>query len=171
MPGGPGIDPAKAALAMSLEGAGYTNTEIGRKAGLAESSVRSILSRHGKWGEIEEKPVFAALRAEQNKHLEAAFRTASAQLLARSMDEDKLAKASTYQLVIASSVAVDKARLLAGESTENIAVHHTQSIEIEGAADKLAAALMRFSTTVLESENEAIDVTPTPLENKVDTKE
>lgn len=152
MPGAPSIDPAKAAEVYNLHAAGYSGNDIARRTGVTRPSVQDILAKHGHWGVIADKPVFIKLRLEQNKALEAAFRAGSAELLGRAFDEDKLKKASTYQLVIASSIALDKSRLLAGESTENIAVHH-ESEAIEAAADKIAGALMRFQTIVLEPEN------------------
>ena len=158
MPGAPSIDPAKAALAFNLEEAGYNPTQIAPKADLNRASVYDILKKHGRWGEIADKPVFQKLRQEQNQHLEAGFRTASAQLLARSLDEEKLQKASTYQLVIASSVAIDKARLLAGEPTEitaSVNIHAIQGL------DRLASLL---SQSLLPPSNdvprETIEVEP-----------
>src|SRR3990167_2092476 len=138
MPGAPSIDPKKAMTALNLEAAGHTGNAISAITGLARSSVRDILRGHGRWGEVADKPVFARLRAEQQVHLEAAFRTAAAEFLARSTDEDKLQKASTYQLVIASSIALDKSRLLAGEPTEIVATYNLHAIE---GIDRLASIL------------------------------
>ena len=133
-----GIDVMKAAAAMNLSDAGYGASEIGRQLNLPQSTVRYIVGRHGKWGEIAEKPLFAKYRAEQNQHLEAASRFAAKELLARAFDEDKLNKASTLQLVTAFGITLDKARLLAGEPTEI-----TQSVNLHAVSglDKLAALL------------------------------
>ena len=129
---------------MNLAEAGYSGQEIARNTGLNNRSVYDVLHRHGRWGEVAEKPVFIRLRAEQNQHLEAAFRSAAAEFLVRSMEEDKLAKASTYQLVIASSIAIDKARLLAGESTENVAHLHLHEIPaLDRLAEKLGQTLLQ----------------------------
>ena len=166
VPGAPSIDPIKAAVAFNLAEIGTAKNEIARRTGISEASVRDILNKHGRWGDICELPVFAKLRAEQNQSLEAAFRIAAAQSLELAMTQEKLAKASYYQLVIGSSVAIDKARLLAGESTSNVAVvHHVEVENMSAAADAIAHSLLRFSqasTTVLELQNEVIDVTPEP---------
>ena len=143
MPGGCNIDPAKAAAALNLAEAGYTPTQISRETGVSQPSISGILHRHGRWGEVTKLPVFNELRREQNLHLEAAFRAGAAQLLGRAFDESKLEKASTYQLVIASSIALDKSRLLAGESTENVAVLVRHELSTED------ALLKRLASTLL----------------------
>jgi hypothetical protein len=138
MPGNVGTDPKLAAQVMNMADAGYMGQQIANVTGLPASSVSEIIRKHGRWGEVADKPVFIALRQEQNKVLEAGYRTAAGQLLARAFDEDKLAKAGTYQLVVASGIAIDKARLLAGESTQNVSVHATHEI---AALDKLCEML------------------------------
>jgi hypothetical protein len=139
------IETVKAAQAMNLKDAGYQVAEISRITKLNRSSVDDILNGRGHWSELVEKPVFIELRRAQNQALEAGFRHASSVLLQRAFDESKLEKASTYQLVIASSVALDKARLLAGESTANVEVH--SKVEVTG-LDNLCSAL---SQVLLES--------------------
>ena|SRR3990167_1914014 len=160
MPGARSIDPVKAAVAFNLFEAGYAKNDIARRTGISEASVRDILAKHGRWGEVAERPVFARLRADQNLHLEAAFRAGSAVLLARAFEESKLKKASTFQLVIAASTALDKSRLLAGESTSNIAIaHHVEVQDLNIAADRIAHSLLRFSGGL------AVDITPTESDN------
>jgi hypothetical protein len=132
------IDPKLAAQVMNMAEAGYQGQRISEAVGLPASSVSDIIARHGRWGDIADKPVFEALRRQQNQTLEAAFRAGAGQLLARAFDEDKLAKAGTYQLVVASGIAIDKARLLAGESTQNVSIHATHEV---AALDKLCEML------------------------------
>ena len=155
MPGAPPIDPVKAAMAMELADTGYMGSQIARKTGLAQTTVHDILNRHGRWGEVAEQPVFAKLRRDQQIHLEAALRTASAKLLDRAMDEDKLAKASTYQLVIASSIALDKSRLLAGEPTEITA--SVSLVAIQG-IDRLASMLSQALLPSNDVPRETIEI-------------
>ena len=145
MGAGPAIDPIKAAHAMNLADVGYSGAAISRITQLNQASVSDILNGKGHWSTLVEKPVFLELRRAQNQTLEAGFRSASNVLLQRAFDESKLEKASTYQLVIASSVALDKARLLAGESTANVEVH--SKVEVTG-LDNLCSAL---SQVLLES--------------------
>ena len=170
MPGAPWIDPAKAAQAMNLGEVGYSSAKVAEIVGLNARSVRDIIRQHGRWGEIAETPVFAKLRLAQNETLEVAFRAAAAESLALAMSPEKLDKASYYQLVIGSGIALDKSRLLAGESTSNIAVaHHVEAEDLDQVVEKLARSLLRFSTTVSDPRNEPIDVTPTASESKVDS--
>ena len=138
MPGAPSINPIKAAIAYNLAEAGFAKNEIARRTTISEASVRDILNKHGRWGEIAEKPVFAKLRAEQKLVLEAGYRASAAKFLDRSLEEAKLEKASTYQLVIASSIALDKSQLLAGEPTEITASINLHAIQ---GLDRLAAML------------------------------
>ena len=148
MPGAHSIPIEKAALALNLDEAGYNPTQIAQQTSLSRPTVYDILGRHGHWGEVTDLPAFNKLRREQNQHLEAGFRAGSAKLLARAFDEDKLVKASTYQLVIASSIAIDKAQLLAGlptEITASYAIH-----EIRG-LDRIAEALSQTLLDVTES--------------------
>jgi hypothetical protein len=155
--GGEAIDPVKAAQAYNLADVGYSGESISRIAKLSRSSVTDILNQKGHWSTLVESPVFKALRREQNQVLEAGFRASANLLLQRAFDESKLEKASTYQLVIASSVALDKARLLAGESTQNIEVH--SKLEVTG-LDNLCSAL---SQVLLESST----VSPTQTSDSV----
>jgi hypothetical protein len=145
MGAGPAIDPLKAAHAMNLADVGYSGAAISRITQLNQASVSDILNGKGHWSTLVEKPVFHELRRTQNQVLEAGFRASANLLLQRAFDESKLEKASTYQLVIASSVALDKARLLAGESTANVEVH--SKVEVTG-LDNLCSAL---SQVLLES--------------------
>jgi hypothetical protein len=160
--GGEAIDPVKAAQAYNLADVGYSGESISRIAKLSRSSVTDILNQKGHWSTLVESPVFKALRREQNQVLEAGFRASANLLLQRAFDESKLEKASTYQLVIASSVALDKARLLAGESTQNIEVH--TKLEVTG-LDNLCSALSQVlleSTKVSQSQTTDSVTVPIP---------
>ena len=158
MPGAPGIDPAKAAMAMELADT-HNPTQIAAITQLKRTSIYDILGKHGHWGEIADRPVFIKLRQQQQAHLEAAFRAGSAKLLERAFDEDKLQKASTYQLVIASSIAVDKARLLAGEPTEITA--SVSLVAIQG-IDRLASILSQSLLSSNDVLRETIEIKAEP---------
>ena len=158
MPCAPSIDPVKAAMAYNLAEAVFAKNEIARRTTISEASVRDILNKHGRWGVVAEKPVFAKLRAEQKLVLEASYRTSAAKFLERSMEEAKLEKASTYQLVIASSIALDKSQLLAGEPTEITASVNIHAIQgLDRLASILSQALMPASNDV---PHETIEVEP-----------
>lgn len=165
MPGAPSIDIAKAALAFNLADAGLKPIQIAAQTGLARPSVHDILNKHGRWGEVAERPVFNALRQQQQQTLEVAFRSASATLLERAMDPEKLLKASTYQLVISSGIALDKSRLLAGEPTEITA---SIDLHLVGNLDNLAARLAETLINIranVSSETNAVIVDKTNIES------
>jgi len=141
--GHPGTDPIKAAQAMALGDVGYNTRQIAADIGIPQSTVRDIVKKHGRWGEIADKPVFAKLRSEQSQILEAAYRAGSAELFARAFDPAKLEKASTYQLVMSSAIAIDKARLLAGEATQHVAHAHVHEVKgLDALAARLGQALL-----------------------------
>lgn len=170
MPGALMITPQEAASVFNLDAAGYKPKQIAAEVGISRPSVYDILGKHGRWGEIADGPVFDALRRDQNKTLEAAFRAAAVESLENAHKPEKLAKASYFQLVLGSATEIDKARLLAGESTQNIAVQHDVAEITEDIAEKLARSLLRFSTAVLDPRNGPIDVTPTASETKVESQ-
>ena len=158
MPGAPQIPYHKAAAADALAQYGFSTPEIAAKTDISQRTVYDIINRHGRWGEVAEKPVFARLRAEQNQHLEASFRLAAAKSLALAFDPVKLEKASYYQLIVGSSIALDKSRLLAGEPTEITATINLHAIQ---GLDRLATIL---SHTLLPQSNdvprETIEINP-----------
>jgi hypothetical protein len=115
------IDIPTAATAVELvESGGLSASEAGQSLGLGKNTVANILKGKYGWDEIVERPVFVRHRANQNKALEQAARTLAAKAFAHA--EETLPKASFYQAVVGGSILIDKARLLAGESTENVAV-------------------------------------------------
>jgi hypothetical protein len=63
----------------------------------------------------------------------------------------KMDQASFYQLVYGAAIMTDKARLLAGESTQNVEVHTTLQVEgLDKLCEMLSQSLMQHPT----SENE-----------------
>jgi hypothetical protein len=89
--------------------------------------------------------------------LEQANRTLAAKAL--NAAEGKIDGASFYQLVYGAAIMTDKARLLAGESTQNIEVHHKHEVQ---ALDKLATMLSQ----ALVDDRKTIDITPTQTTEK-----
>jgi hypothetical protein len=139
------VNPVKAIEAMTLADTGMTPSQIAPIVNMPESTIDGIIKKHGRWGEIADAPVFKALRVQQQQVMESAYRAGAAKLFARAFDESKLEKASTYQLVIASGIATDKARLLAGESTENVS--QIAKVEVSGLAD-LASSLASIAQAI-----------------------
>ena len=147
-------DPIKAAAAMNFGDAGMSSNQIAPLVGIASRTVREIVSRHGRWGEIAERPVFAQLRHEQKAHLEAASRLVSAKALAR-VDET-IENASAYQAAGIYGLLRTHERLDAGEPTEITA---SVNVNIEQRVDGLVEALGQ-ALLLKQAEPPAIDVTP-----------
>ena len=130
-------DKIKAATALELsEKLGHSERQIAREVGLAASTVHTILSQANGWDQIADEPVFKQNRAQQNRALEQSARTIAAKAMERA--EGKIDEAGFYHLTLGAGIMIDKARLLAGESTENIAIRTKEQIE---SIDALAAAL------------------------------
>ena len=142
-----------AAMVLEMkEAEGRSEREIAEATGVSASTVHRIISGAHGWGEVADREVFKRYREEQNKALEQVNRTMAAEALVKAYG--KMKHASFYQLVVGASIMTDKARLLAGESTQNIEVH--TKLEIAG-LDKLSDML---SQRLLSTEKPAIDVTP-----------
>lgn len=132
----------KAALVVELrETEGRSEKEISDMTGVPASTVHTILSRAHGWGDITTGEVFRRHRQEQNKALEQTYRTMAAESLITAWN--KMDEASFAQLIFASGIMTDKARLLAGESTQNISVHETVELAgIDELCGKLSQALL-----------------------------
>jgi hypothetical protein len=78
------------------------------------------------------------------------LKQANRTLAAKALDaaEGKIDGASFYQLVYGAAIMTDKARLLAGESTQNIEVH--TKLQVDG-LDKLAELLSKSITASSET--------------------
>ena len=107
---GQAIEPDKAAAAIVLSAAGYRPSQIAPLVGISRPSVYDIIGGHRHWGALADKPVFDRLRREQQQILETSYRQSAAELLAHAMEPAKLDKGSTYQLVIASKIALEIGR-------------------------------------------------------------
>ena len=141
-----------AALVMEMkETEGRSEREIAEATGVSASTVHRIVSGAHGWGEVAEREVFKRYREEQNKALEQVNRTMAAEALIKAYG--KMDQASFYQLVFGAAIMTDKARLLAGETTQNIEVH--PKAEIQG-LDKLCDML---SQSLLHPDKSAINVT------------
>ena len=100
---------------------GRTERDIAGVTGVPASTVHRIIHGVNGWGEVTEGETFNRLREQQNKALEQSYRSLAADSVIHAAT--KLSQASYAQAVLGSSILIDKARLLAGESTQNIAIH------------------------------------------------
>jgi predicted transcriptional regulator len=138
-----------ALVAEMKESEGRSERDIAGLTGVSASTVHRIVSGAHGWDKVAEGETFKRYRQEQNRALEQVNRTMAAEALKKAYG--KMDQASFYQLVYGAAIMTDKARLLAGESTQNIEVH--DKVQVEG-LDKLCDML---SQSLLPP---AIDVTP-----------
>lgn len=90
--------------------------DIANVFGLSKQAIQSRLQSHI---ELFEDPELTAAYVE---HKEKVFAGAESRFLVASLDPEKLANASTLQLVTSAGIMYDKQRLERGLSTENISV-------------------------------------------------
>ena len=149
-------DPIKAAQVLALADMGYPASQAGAAAGVPRRTARDIIAGVGHWGRIDaEAPVYAQFRHEQNRALEATARQLAAKLWIHA--EDNLEKMQPYQAVVAGSILVDKAQVLAGLPTEITA---SVNLQVEARADQLIEALSSALLLKSQATPPAIDVTP-----------
>jgi len=140
-------DKIKAATALELsEKLGHSERQIAKEVGLPASTVHTILSKAHGWGEIADEPVFRQNRAQQNRALKQAARSMAAKAMERA--EDKIDEAGFYHLTLGAGIMIDKARLLAGESTQNVAIQSRNEVmSLEALAAALSQALLACKAT------------------------
>ena len=126
----------KGAAVQALADAGVSTGQIAENLGLSVSLVDDIVNGRGKWASLKTDQQLQAYRAQQTRIHEVMARELSTKALQRI--EDTINKGGLSQAVIAFGVLQDKARLLAGESTQNIAFSGTVRVESEKLTDVLA---------------------------------
>ena len=130
------IDPLIAATAQALGDAGWQGRGIARQLGIADSTIQDVITRHGRWGEMADAPMFVQLRATQQRHLESAGRALAAKAMIQT--EIALPKASALQAATVAAIMIDKSRILAGEPTE---IHANLNLNAAVSIDKLCDIL------------------------------
>ena len=126
----------KGAAVEALAATGVTPSQIAEDMGLSLGLVESILAGKGRWASLHTDQALQQYRQKQTRQHELMARELSTKALQRI--EDTLPTANLSSAIIAFGVLQDKARLLAGESTQNIAFGGTVRIESEKLTDMLA---------------------------------
>lgn len=146
-----------AARAAGMYQAGIPVGDISAETGLSKRTIYHILNGDYNWGEIlKNNEAYKLYKEATTKALEVnAWELAKKSFVHA---EEKLPDASYAQAVLGGSILLDKARLLAGESTENIAHAHRHEVV---AKDEVAAR-------VLASLSNSVQQTPTPIEVQSD---
>ena len=69
-------------------------------------------------------------------------------LIEKALEEDKVDKSSTLQLITAGSILFDKARLLSGESTDNIAIRYSKVTEASQEVDRISKEIQTIEQEI-----------------------
>jgi len=128
--------PEEKAVAIALKSQGLTNTMIADILGRSCGSIST-------WIHASSDLAISEVANGIKKHGGAKRHIISDAILGRISDEDVL-KASLLQKVTASAILTEKARLLEGESTQNVSVHSVVN-RIDGEISKLQGELNNIS--------------------------
>lgn len=145
---------------QALAAAGVTSSQIAEDMGRSVSMVDDILNSRGRWASLATDQALQEYRAKQTRQHELMARELSTKLLERI--EKTINTGGLSQAVIAFGILQDKARLLAGESTQNIAFGGTVRVESEKLTDMLA----RLLSSLKHDEPEDAQIVLTPAEVK-----
>ena len=141
----------KAAIAKTLQEAGYSSKQISQATGVPASTVRDIVGRHGIWAEImRDNQTFKSYYEAQKKVMQAGSMELAKEALEQV--EKKLSKASAYQATGIYSLLRQNARLDAGEATENVAHIHAHEVKgLDSLCNLLSQSLLPNTVTSEES--------------------
>lgn len=145
---------------MSMRENGSSRREIAEKLGISKSTVHAFICQ-SKLDDISHNDLASKVKARMASDM---ILNANS-LFDEAMTDEKIEKASTLQLVTAGSILVDKARLLAGESTENISVRVKHVNETDSELKSIREEIMRLEKglngeIVEQSDSDIIDVEP-----------
>ena len=133
----------KAAAAMVLYEQDGNAHRVAGRLGMAKTTVNDIVRGYGRWGEVATDSSFVQLRLEQKRHLQAASAKIMSQALVRI--EEKLPDASAPQAAMVYGILFDKDRLMAGESTQNVAIRGSEISNLDDLANALRGELVKRS--------------------------
>jgi hypothetical protein len=139
----------KGAAVEALALAGVAPSQIAEDLGIGVSLVDDILNGRGRWASLRTDQALQEYRQKQTRIHELMARELSTKALQRV--EDTISKASLSQAVIAFGILQDKSRLLAGESTQNIAFGGSVRLESEKLTNTLARLLNSLKDDPLEA--------------------
>ena len=136
----------KGAAVDALAQLGETPGQIAENVGISISLVDDILNKRGRWASLETDHALQEYRTKIARQHELMARELSTKLLKRI--EATVSTSSLSQAVIAFGILQEKIRLLAGESTQNIAFGGTIKIESEKLTDMLARLISSLKDDV-----------------------
>ena len=128
-----------AATALELYQIDGSAARVARQLDVPRTTVNDIVNSYGRWSELATDASFVSLRQEQKRNLQAC--TAKIMSQAMVQIERRLPDASAPQAAMVYGILFDKDRLMANESTSNVAVRDIGSID--DLADKLRGELVK----------------------------
>ena len=149
----------KGAAVQALAEVGVSPRQIAEDLGVSVSLVDDVLHGRGRWASLKTDHQLQQWRAQQTRQHELLARELSTKALQRI--EDTLPTANLSSAIIAFGVLQDKARLLAGESTQNIAIGGTVKVESE----KLTDVLARLVSSLQDDTEKVLEVTAVKVED------
>lgn len=131
-----------AATAQAMYEIDGNASRVARQLGIPRTSVQDIVSGYGRWSELATDSSYVQLRREQKRILQAACAKNMSKALVRI--EEKIDDCSAPQAAMVFGILFDKDRLMAGESTQNLAIRDTQgAVTLDTLADKLRGELVK----------------------------
>lgn len=131
-----------AATAQAMYDVDGSAARVAQQLGMPARTVSDIVRGFGRWSELATDASYADLRRQQKRILQAACATNMSKALVRI--EEKINDCSAPQAAMVFGILFDKDRLMAGESTQNVAIRDTQgAMALDTIADKLRGELVK----------------------------
>ena len=130
----------KAAAASTLYDRMGNQHAVARALNMPYSTVRDIVGNYGRWATVATDASYNQLRLEQKRNLQAC----TARIMADAMVqiEKRLPDASAPQAAMVYGILFDKDRLMAGESTQNMAIRTNEVSNLDAIAEALRDTLL-----------------------------
>jgi len=121
-------------LALTLYSTGYSMQQIADTCNVSKASVHSWI--HNCENLLDNDSLFE-VSDQLKENLSKKLYINANKSFVSAMDDNKIEKSSTLQLVTAGSIMIDKARLLDGQSTENVAHLYKRSEKAKSKVEAL----------------------------------
>lgn len=129
-------------LAVALYAAGYTTRAIASQLDASQASVVSWINNPKYNGEESSSDdSLSDVSAHIKDTLSKKLYLIASKSFNHAMEDDKIEKASSLQLATVGAIAIEKARLLEGSSTENISHLYRKSEKTKGQKETIDAEI------------------------------
>lgn len=136
-------------LALTLRSAGYTIDKISRITGVAPPTIHDWINDPA-FDSVALAELSEGVKDRMANRLYINANTA----FSCAMTDEKLKGASFLQLVTGASIMIDKARLLKGESTENISMMSKKIVEVASQRENVSREIMDSEAEIAKLEAE-----------------